>query len=100
MLTAASGAEALALLEAEPVQVVLSERRVPPGDAVDLVDRIGRDHAQRVRLVLTGYDDERAVRAAIDSGLALHFYFARPWRGPDVRLVVARALRDLGQGLA
>lgn len=95
ILTASSGAQALAALGTAPIRIVLAEQRVPSGGEVDLLEAMWRHHPRGVSLVLTGYEDEQTVRKAIERGQELHFYFGRPWRAGELRLVLLRAARDL-----
>ena len=61
---AASGAEALDLMTAEPCDAVISDMRMPGMDGAQLLDRIRRAHPGTARFVLSGEADRDAVLAS------------------------------------
>ena len=54
MLSAASAEEALALLAAQRVEVVLSDQSMPGMQGTELMARVSRAHPHTVRLILSG----------------------------------------------
>ncbi len=65
---AADGAEALALVDRHDIDVVLMDLRMPRMGGVEAIGRL-RESAPRVRvLVLTTYDTDSDVMAAIEAG--------------------------------
>ena len=66
---AAGGNEALAVIEAGDLEVVLMDLRMPDGDGVSAIRRLRARSPDRPRiLVLTTYDTDRDIHAAIDAG--------------------------------
>ena len=61
---AAHGAEALAVLRAEDVDVVLADAKMPVMDGIELVRRCAREHPGLPVLVLTTFDEPDVVRGA------------------------------------
>ncbi len=98
ILQAGTGAEALALLDAHSVDLVLSDMRMPAMDGASLLEAVRRRHPAVVRMLLTGYADIASTVAAINRG-EIHRYIAKPWDDADLLLVVREALtrRDLEQ---
>jgi DNA-binding NarL/FixJ family response regulator len=66
--TAASGAEALALVEATRPDVVLMDLRMPEVDGVEATRRIRAEHPDVRVVVLTTYADDESVFAALKAG--------------------------------
>lgn len=62
---ARGGAEALAMLAAEPVQVVVTDMRMPGMNGVELLRQVKADHPEIVRIVLSGEADQSLVMQAI-----------------------------------
>lgn len=62
---ARGGAEALAVLEAEPVQVVVTDMRMPGMNGVELLRQVKAGHPEIVRIVLSGEADQSLVMQAI-----------------------------------
>ena len=67
---AAHGAEALAVLRAEEVNVVLADAKMPVMDGIELVRRCVREHPGLPVLVLTTFDEPDVVRGAVAAGAA------------------------------
>ena len=67
---AAHGAEALAVLRAEDVDVVLADAKMPVMDGIELVRQCSRMHPGLPVLVLTTFDEPDVVRGAVAAGAA------------------------------
>ncbi|MCO5976351.1 HD domain-containing phosphohydrolase [Ideonella oryzae] len=92
VLLASSGAEGLQILAQQPVDLVLSDMRMPEMDGAQFLAQVRQRHPQAVRLLLTGYADIGSTIAAINQG-EIHRYIAKPWNDPDLLLTVQEALR-------
>jgi DNA-binding NarL/FixJ family response regulator len=66
--TAADGLEALALVAATGPDVVLMDLRLPRMDGVEATRRIRAEHRDVAVVVLTTYDDDDSVLAALQAG--------------------------------
>lgn len=93
MLTAGSGAEALELLQKEPVHVVISDYRMPGMTGADLLRKIKTLYPQTIRIMLTGYADVNAIMGAVNEG-AVYKFITKPWNDDDLRLTVSLALEQ------
>ncbi len=91
VVTAQSGAEALALLEQHDVALVISDQRMPGMTGIELMSRTVALRPQMVKILLTGYMDVGALIEAINGGL-VYKYLTKPWNNDDLRLTVSRAL--------
>ena len=78
VLTAGGGVEALALLEQTPVDVLVSDMRMPGMDGAQLLEQVHARWPQVVRLLLTGQANMEATVAAINRGRILR-YLRKPW---------------------
>lgn len=67
---AAHGAEALAVLRAEEVDIVLADAKMPVMDGIELVRQCSRAHPDLPVLVLTTFDDPDVVQGAVAAGAA------------------------------
>ena len=91
ILTAGGGAEALALLEQEHVDLVISDMRMPGMDGAQLLEQIRAKWPDILRILLTGYADINSTIAAINKG-EIYRYIAKPWEDNDIVLIVRHAL--------
>lgn len=64
----ADGAQALAALDAAPVDVVLMDMRMPVLDGVTATAHIRRSHPDTRVLVLTSFDEDASVSSALAAG--------------------------------
>ena len=91
LLTAASGEEALALMEKEAVDLIISDMRMPGMNGAQVLAAARTRWPETVRILLTGYADITSTIEAINSG-QLHRYIAKPWDDNEVLLVVREGL--------
>ncbi len=92
VLTATSGADALALLEHHDVALLISDQRMPEMSGIELVQRTVKSRPHMVRILLTGYTDVSSLIEAINSG-HVYKYVTKPWNNEDLVMTVARALQ-------
>lgn len=90
MFFAKSGAEALALMQQRPFDVLVTDMRMPRMNGVELLREVRSRHPGTVRLVLSGQADEQMIFQCI--GLA-HQYLAKPCDPESLRAAVRRATR-------
>lgn len=91
ILTAESGKEGLAVLEQQPVQVVISDYRMPEMDGVTFFKEVHERWPETIRIVLSGYADTAAVVAAINEGQVYRF-IPKPWSDDDLKITIAKAV--------
>ena len=91
VVTAASGAEALALLEQHDIAVLISDQRMPAMTGTELMMKTVAIRPQMVKILLTGYTDVGALIEALNSGL-VYRYMTKPWNNDELRLTVSRAI--------
>ncbi len=89
-VTAASGAEALALLEEREVPVVLSDIRMPEMDGVTLLGKIRERWPDVAVIVVTGVTEVEVAVACLQMG-ALD-YVTKPFQLKEVKARVEQAL--------
>jgi len=66
LFTASSADEALAILESEFIQVIVTDQRMPDMTGVALLRRVRERHPQVVRIILSGYTDNADIIAAVN----------------------------------
>ncbi len=88
---AASGEEALLMLNGDPFEVVLTDIRMPSGlDGVELVRRIKDKQPDMIVILMTGYPTlDTAVEAL---RLGAHDYLIKPSTSYDIRASVAKGI--------
>jgi CheY-like chemotaxis protein len=98
VLLAASGNEAIQILEKEKVDIVVSDVRMPDGDGLKLLDTVKAKNAFfPVVLFITGYADI-SVEEAYDRGVEA--VFAKPFDRHLLMATVLRAIEPIDQRLS
>ncbi|WP_049824381.1 response regulator [Desulfurivibrio alkaliphilus] len=90
IFTATDADQALAVMAAEPVQLVISDFRMPGRDGVQLLKEIKVRWPETIRIMLTGYTDIDSIMAAVNEG-AVYKFITKPWNDEDLRLTVRLA---------
>jgi response regulator RpfG family c-di-GMP phosphodiesterase len=91
VLTAESGAQGLAILEQEPVDVVISDMRMPEMDGARFLGLVRAKWPATLRMLLTGYSDIQSIQEAINRG-EIYRYITKPWEDQDLLLLVRHAI--------
>lgn len=91
ILTAESGAAGLEILEREPVDLVISDMRMPEMDGSQFLEKVRARWPEATRILLTGYADITSTINAINKG-EIYRYISKPWDDNDIVLVVRDAL--------
>ncbi|MGH7417064.1 MAG: sigma-54-dependent transcriptional regulator, partial [Candidatus Rokuibacteriota bacterium] len=90
VLAAASGEDAIDLLKRDDVDLVVSDRRLPGIDGVELVRRIKADHPDLAVVVMTAYGTIESAVEAMRLG-ALD-YLVKPFEPVEALMVIRRAI--------
>ncbi len=98
VLTASGGAEALDLLERQPVDVVVSDQRMAGMSGTDFLKEVRARYPDTVRCILSGYAEMESVVAAINDGNVYRF-IAKPWDDAEIQDILAHCLA-VAAGLA
>jgi two-component system response regulator (stage 0 sporulation protein F) len=89
VLAAASGTEALAMLDKEKVNIVISDLKMPEMDGFELLRRIKEKHPGIGIIMMTAYGDTYTVKDALLLGA--DEYITKPFKSFEISLVVERA---------
>jgi diguanylate cyclase (GGDEF)-like protein/PAS domain S-box-containing protein len=95
ILCADSGARALEVLALEPVQVIISDNRMPGMSGVELLSRVSELYPEIRRIMLTAYADTDTVTAAVNRGHVHHILY-KPWNSKQLLSSVKTAFREAG----
>ncbi len=89
--TANSASEALALLDRESIQLVMSDQRMPEIPGVDFLQSVRERWPEVIRIMLTGYTEMNVAVQAINQG-EIHRLVTKPWNDEELRATVRQAL--------
>ncbi len=91
VLIAESAKDGLEILKSEPVDLIISDMRMPVMDGAQFLEEVRTKWPECVRILLTGYSEVHSIIAAINRG-EIHRYIAKPWEENDLLLIVKQAL--------
>ncbi|MDP5458016.1 HD domain-containing phosphohydrolase [Alishewanella sp. SMS8] len=83
LLRASSGQEALALLEKEKVNLIISDMRMPNMTGAEFLAQAATLQPDAYRILMTGYADLASTVSAINVG-KIHRYVQKPWDNAEL----------------
>jgi DNA-binding NtrC family response regulator len=91
VLACSNPLHALALLDFEPVSVIVSDFMMPEMDGVTFLQRSRDLRPYASRVLLTGYaDKDNAVRAINEA--SLYYYLEKPWDNEVLKLIIRNGI--------
>lgn len=94
--TACSPSEALAVLSTAPVDLLVTDYRMPGATGVELIRAVRRTHPDVRSILMTAFGDRVDETEAVRQGAA--GYIAKPFEVADVTRLVERILSPGGNG--
>lgn len=91
VLTAKTGRAALALMATTPIDVILSDERMPGMTGVELLSAVNRIYPETIRIILTGHANTQLVFQAISDG-AIYRFLTKPWNDEELVAVIRHAM--------
>ena len=88
MAFVSSGRKALELMKQSPVDIVISDMRMPEMDGVQLLEAVKRQYPGTIRFILSGHSDRDMILKSV--GMT-HQFLAKPCDSDVLRNAVARA---------
>ncbi|WP_026477421.1 HDOD domain-containing protein [Alkaliphilus transvaalensis] len=80
---AVDGMSALELLEKEKIDLIITDIRMPEMDGFQLLEAVKRNYPEVIRLVLSGFTDEKKIFQLIQNNLA-KMYVRKPWNNDEL----------------
>ena len=92
-LFAISGMKALEIMASRPVQVIITDMRMPEMNGLELLREVRKRYPETIRMVLSGYAQTNTVLAAVNEGY-VYRYITKPWRlDEDLKVGIEDALK-------
>ena len=89
--TANSASEAIKILNAHSIDLIISDQRMPETTGVELFAQVEESHPNVGKVLLTGYSDLQSVVDAINKG-SIDRYVTKPWQEGQVVSIVLEVL--------
>lgn len=91
VLTAQNAKDALLLLDKHPINLIISDMRMPEVNGAELLEQVAHFHPEIHRIILSGYADFESTVAAINLG-KIHNFINKPWNNDELVSVVEEGL--------
>ncbi len=91
VLPANDAAAALAILAEEPVDVLMTDQKMPGTSGTEMLEEVSVSHPEVIRILLTGYADIQAAIDAINKG-QVYRYLTKPWNPEELMTTVRQAV--------
>jgi CheY-like chemotaxis protein len=92
ILSANSGQEGLQVLAEHPVDVIVSDQRMPGMLGVDFLRAAKDAYPHTIRIMLSGYTELQSVTDAVNEG-AIYKFLTKPWEDDLLRGHIAAAFK-------
>ncbi|NEU09070.1 response regulator [Flavihumibacter sp. R14] len=90
VMIAISAAEAMKVLEKKPVEIIITDQRMPNMTGIEFLEKVLEKYPDPMRILLTGYADMNAVIDAVNKGKIYH-YLSKPWNEELLDETIQRA---------
>jgi len=87
---ALSADEAMNILEKKPVEIIITDQRMPNTTGIEFLEKVILKYPDPVRILLTGYADMNAVVDAVNKGKIYH-YLSKPWSEKELEETIEKA---------
>jgi DNA-binding response OmpR family regulator/signal transduction histidine kinase len=91
VVTANSGPEALKVLQSRPIDLLITDQKMPEMTGIELVREARREGIAVTTILLTAYTNPNDLIAAINDGQVFR-YVTKPWDINDLTMTVRNAL--------
>lgn len=93
VITAESGPEAMAILEKENIDLIITDQKMPEMTGTELLERTMESNPDMIRIILTGFSDiELIVRAVNKCGIFK--YITKPYDQGELKQTLDQALES------
>ncbi len=90
---AKSAGEGLELLKQTPIDLIISDMRMPVMNGADFFTQVLEQWPTTIRILLTGYADLQSTIDAVNKG-RIYNYCNKPWNDEELKLLVRNALEQ------
>ncbi|PPD04171.1 MAG: two-component system response regulator [Methylobacter sp.] len=90
---ATGGPEGLAVLRQHPIDLIISDMRMPEMSGAEFLAQAFEQWPETIRILLTGYADLQSTIDAVNKG-RIFSYCSKPWNDNELKLLIRSALEQ------
>ena len=91
--TASSAVQALEMLSRLPIDVIVSDEKMPGMSGTEFLARVCRDYPDTLRMILTGHGNLDVFTRAVKEG-QIYRFFIKPCNEVDLAITIRQALHQ------
>lgn len=91
--TASSAIQALEMLSRLPIEVIVSDEKMPGMSGTEFLARVCRDYPDTIRMILTGHGNLEIFTRAVKEG-QIYRFFIKPCNEVDLAITIRQALHQ------
>ena len=88
---AGSGKEGLEIMKKNPIQLIITDQRMPEMTGIQFLEKVIPDYPDCIRMILTGFSDIEAIIQAINTG-RVYRYITKPWNKEELKINIDKGL--------
>jgi class 3 adenylate cyclase len=88
--TANSGMAGLEILQQYPIQLIVTDQRMPEMTGIQFLEKVIHVYPDTIRMILTGFSDIEVIISAINTGRVFR-YITKPWDQNELRMTLDNA---------
>ena len=91
--SADSAREGLLILEKNPIQLVISDQRMPEMSGIEFLQKVKLKYPDTLRVILSGYAEVGAIIDAINKG-EIYRFISKPWNEEELKVKIRQCLKQ------
>lgn len=88
---ASSGEEGLKILEENPIDLILTDQKMPEMTGVEFLKKAIEKDPNPFRIIVTGFSDTESIIHAINE-CGIYHYITKPWKNEEMQFIIDKAL--------
>jgi response regulator RpfG family c-di-GMP phosphodiesterase len=93
IITASSLEESLELLKTQPVDLLITDQRMPSGTGLELLLTIRGMYPDVTRVMVTAYGELQLAKTALNEG-GIRWFLEKPWDPEELRKIIRQVYRE------
>jgi len=91
IITNQSALQALEFLKSNPVQMVVSDQKMPEISGIEFLEKVRQIRPETIRVMLTGYSELKTAEEAINR-VEIYRFLSKPWNDEDLKDTILQGL--------
>jgi C4-dicarboxylate-specific signal transduction histidine kinase len=90
--TALTAAQAIEIIKTYPIEVILTDQRMPEMTGVKFLEKVREIDPYPIRIIMSAYTDVESIIQSINTGKVFYF-ITKPWNENDIKQILDGAIK-------